>query len=108
MMAMRRLAFMIVLLAVTAVAAPLRAQPVVNGPPMDPNQVFRAQPRPSTTLPSPQVTAPGAPPVPTVSRPIPQGRIAQDRAARCQHEAAVERVPRKRRGSYIHNCMQGN
>jgi hypothetical protein len=93
-----------------AVGAPsmARAQPAFNAPPIDPGQVFRAQPRPSTTLPPPQVTAPGAPRPPVVSRPVPQGRIVQDRATQCQHMAGVERVPKKKRGAYIHNCMQAD
>jgi hypothetical protein len=92
--------------AVLALPAAVFAQPI--GPPIDPNQVFQSQPRPQTTLPSPQVTAPGAPRPPTVSRPIPQGSVGQDRAAHCHHMAGVERVRKRDRGAYIHNCLQGN
>jgi hypothetical protein len=96
------------LAAIFGSAVAVMAQPVVNGPPIDPSQVFQAQPRPTTTLPPPTVTAPGAPTLPTVSRPIPHGNIAQDRAAYCQHQAGVERIRKRKRGAYIHNCMQGN
>jgi hypothetical protein len=96
----------LLLLSVVLAGGSALAQPL--GPPIDPNQVFRSQPQPSTTLPSPQVTAPGAPSRPTVSRPIPQGNVVQDRAAYCHHMAGVERVRKRNRGAYIHNCLQGN
>lgn len=102
----RRRRFAPLLAAALVLSGAALAQPI--GPPIDPNQVFQSQPRPSTTLPSPQVTVPGAPAAPTVSRPIPQGRVVQDRAAHCHHMAGVERVRRRDRGAYIHNCLQGN
>jgi hypothetical protein len=94
--------------AVLMLPGALDAQPIVNGPPIDPGMAIQAQPRPSTTLPPPQVTAPGAPRPPVTSAPIPQGRLVQDRATWCHHMAGVERVPKKRRGAYIHNCLRAD
>jgi hypothetical protein len=83
------------------------AQPIVNGPPIDPNQVFRAQPRPEPPPPPPIASSPPGPSG-TVLQPPGRASRANDRVARCQHMAAVERVPRSKRGGYINNCMQSD
>ncbi|MBX6425295.1 MAG: hypothetical protein IRZ09_05155 [Variibacter sp.] len=77
------------------------AQQPPFGPPIDPNQVFQAQPRPAPPPPPPSAAAPSG-----AVGPPPPGEVAGDRVVRCHHLAAVERVPPRKRGSYIHNCMQ--
>jgi hypothetical protein len=81
------------------------AQPI--GPPIPPQQQFDAQPVPRTQLPPVY-----APPVGGSARtystpllPFPGDSSSRGRAAECQHWAAVERVPRRQRSAYIHNCM---
>jgi hypothetical protein len=81
------------------------AQPI--GPPIPPQLQFDAQPMPRTQLPPVYV-----PPVgdrgTTYSTPVipaPAQGTSRGRAAECQHQAAVERVPRRERGAYVHNCM---
>ena len=91
-------------------AGPALAQSAVNPPAIDPQQVIQSQPQPRTTLPSavpinPSTGAPRATPPREVSPP--PGRVGRDRVAICQHQAAVERVPRSKRGAYINVCMQG-
>ena len=110
-----------------------RAQ-IDNGPPIPPGQVLRQQaaplpgspPRIAVTpspppvnlgaLPGPGVVNPDALPGPAVVNPnaLPAGPVGstahpraryRDRVAWCQHQAAVERVPRRQRASYVHNCM---
>ncbi|MCC7348036.1 MAG: hypothetical protein IT538_11615 [Variibacter sp.] len=99
-------------LALALASAAGAAQPV--GPPIPPDQVFRSQPMPQTTVPPP----PSSPPV-GPSQPPPRGAAGQrgpeprasapgDRARDCQHQAAVERVPARDRASYVHTCLQGN
>jgi hypothetical protein len=107
MLAMRGLGYIGWVCGAALWSAAALAQPI-NGPPIDANQVFQSQPRPTTTLPSPSVTTPGAPSSPTTVPLVPQGRIGQDRVSRCQHQAGVERIPRRKRGAYIHNCVQAD
>lgn len=84
----------------------------MGGPPIPPDQVLRSQPAPQTTVPPPQsVPSPspgnsgGAAPIAPAGR----GSGASDRRVRdCQQQAAVERVPSKDRGSYVHTCLQGD
>ena len=83
------------------------AQPIGPiGPPIPPEQVFRQQPMPAPPPPA-AVSPPGSsgrasPPVVTPPR-ADQGV----RVARCQHQAAVQRVPMRDRGSYVHSCSIG-
>jgi hypothetical protein len=110
------------------------AAQVYNGPPIPPGQVLRQQnaplpgspppiavtpsPPPLNTgaLPGPAVVNPGALPGPSiinegalpagpVGSPVRSSRRHRDRVAWCHHQAAVERVPGRRRGAYLHNCM---
>ena len=37
--------------------------------------------------------------------PVPQQRSSRGRAAECQHQATVDRVPRRQRGAYVRDCM---
>ena len=82
-----------------------RAQPI--GPPISPQQQFDAQPKPRTQLPPVY-----APPVGGSARtystplsPVPQQGPSRGRAAECQHQATVDRVPRSQRGAYVRNCI---
>jgi hypothetical protein len=81
------------------------AQPI--GPPISPQPLFESQPMPRTQLPPVY-----APPVggsartystPLITGPVPEP--SRGRAAECQHQATVDRVPRRKRGAYVHNCM---
>ena len=78
----------------------------LNAPPIPPEQVLRQQnaPLPSIPAPVPQVPSEPSPRAPALPR-TPAIDASRDRAAACQHQAAVERVPHSRRDSYIHNCM---
>ncbi len=98
-----------------ALASSVSAQ-VNNGPPIPPDQVLRQQ---ATSPPPPPPPLPGPPPIsapfagngPVANPPTGAnagGGAARDRVADCQHEAAVERVPRRKRGAFIHNCSIGN
>jgi hypothetical protein len=81
------------------------AQPI--GPPISPQQQFDAQPMPRTQLP-PVYVPPVGDSATTYSTPLipaPAQGTSRGRAAECQHQAAVERIPRSRRGAYVHNCM---
>lgn len=81
----------------------------VVGPPIPPDQVLRQQNQPlppPPTIPVPVQPAPpiaGAPASPQVRTRDP----ARDRAAWCQHQATVERIPASQRSSYIHHCIMG-
>lgn len=102
------------LLFTAAVAASMGLGPATAqqiGPPIPPDQVLRQQNQPMATPPS--VPVPANPPAgsgSTGSRVGPAPRVdgSRDRASRCQHEATVERVPRRQRSAYIHNCIQGD
>ena len=109
--AMLRLSTMMIVAALNiGLTAMPSAQPI--GPPISPDQVLRSQPGPVTTVPTP---LPGNP-TPALSakpgRPMgsraPRDAPAGNRTAECQHQAALERVPRGERASYVHNCLQGN
>jgi hypothetical protein len=92
---------------------PASAQ-INNGPPIPPEQVFRQQ---ATSPPPPPPPLPGPPPIsapfagygsvanPPVGPDV--GHSDRDRVADCQHQAAVERVPRSKRAAYVHNCQIG-
>jgi hypothetical protein len=94
--------------ALVFVAVPMStvaAQPI--GPPISPQQQFDAQPTPRTQLPPANV-----PPVGGSARtqttpliPAPDQRSSRGRAADCQHQATVDRVPRSQRSAYLQNCM---
>ena len=115
-------------------AMPPAAAQVYNGPPIPPGQVLRQQaaplsgspppiaatpaPPPVNTgaLPGPVLVNPGALPGPQVVNPdaLPAGPVGsivypgmrhRERIAWCRHQAAVERVPRRQRGAYVHHCM---
>jgi len=80
------------------------AQPI--GPPIPSQQMFQAQPMPQTQLP-PVYAPPVGGSARTYSTPLitgPASEPSRGRAA-CQHQAAVERVRRRDRAAYIHNCM---
>lgn len=102
-------ALTIVAVAVLVSAASALAQPNINGPPIDPNLVFRAQPRPQPPPPPPIAVSPPGPSG-TVLQPPPRARqgAAGEAVARCHHQAALERVPRSKRGAYIHACIQAD
>ena len=78
----------------------------INAPPIPPEQVLRQQnaPLPAIPPPVPQVPSEPSPRAPALRR-APAIDASRDRAAACQHQATVERVPRSQRDSYIHNCM---
>ena len=107
---------------------------IYNGPPIPPGQVLRHQAAPLPGSPPPIAATPSPPPVnagalpgPFVVNPnalpgpavvnrdaLPAGPVGstayprthyRDRAAWCQHQATVERVPRRHRGAYVHNCI---
>jgi hypothetical protein len=81
------------------------AQPI--GPPISPQQQFDAQPKPRTQLP-PVYAPPVGGSAKTYSTPLvtgPEPGSSRGRAADCQHQATVERVPRRQRGAYVRNCM---
>jgi hypothetical protein len=81
------------------------AQPI--GPPISPQQQFDAQPKPRTQLP-PTYAPPVGGSAKTYSTPLvtgPQPGTSRGRTAECQHQATVERVPRRQRGAYIRNCI---
>ena len=77
------------------------------GPPIPPDQILRQQNQPIPPIPSPPVPA-TPPPGPPMPAQVPSARndAYSDRVARCQHRAAEERVPRRRRGGYINNCIR--
>ena len=81
------------------------AQPV--GPPIAPEQQFQAQPVPRTQLPPVYVppVGGGGPTYSTPLIPAPAQGTSRGRAAECQHQAMIDRVPRSERGAYVHNCM---
>jgi len=94
--------------ALVLVAAPIGtvgAQPI--GPPISPQQQFDAQPKPRTQL--PPVYAPpvggSAKTYSTPLSPVPQQGPSRGRVAECQHQATVDRVPRRQRGAYVQDCM---
>ena len=94
--------------ALMLVAAPISvvsAQPI--GPPISPQQQFDSQPTPRTQL--PPVNAPpvggSAKTYSTPLTPAPERGASRGRAAECQHQATVNRVPRNQRRAYVHNCM---
>jgi hypothetical protein len=101
------------ILVAAAVITPASAQ-INNGPPVPPEQVFRQQ---ATSPPPPPPPLQGPPPIsapfagygPVPNPPIDPnaGGRDLDRVAQCQHEAAVERVPRSKRAAYVHNCSIG-
>lgn len=81
------------------------AQPI--GPPISPQQQFDAQPKPRTQLP-PVYAPPVGGSARTYSTPLttaPQQGPSRGRAAECQHQAIVDRVPRSQRGAYVRNCI---
>jgi hypothetical protein len=87
-------------------AVPAGAQ-VPNGPPIPPDQILRQQNAPLPSIPAPVQQAPyNASPRPSAPpRPAPPIGASRDRAAACQHQATVDRVPADQRGSFIHNCI---
>ena len=95
-------------------AVPASAQIYNYGPPLPADQVLRQQstspaPSPPPLQGPPPISAPFSGYGPVASPPAGQnvGRDP-DRIAHCQHEAAVERVPRSKRAAYMHNCSIGN
>jgi hypothetical protein len=93
------------LIAAAIPASAALAQPI--GPPIPPQQQFDAQPRPRTQLP-PVYVPPVGGSATTYSTPLipaPAQGTSRGRAAECQHQATVERVPRRHRSAYVHNCM---
>ena len=83
------------------------AQPI--GPPISPQQQFDSQPTPRTQLPPVNVPPVGGS-ARTYSTPLataPQQGPARGRAAECQHQAALDRVPGSQRGAYVRNCISG-
>jgi hypothetical protein len=81
------------------------AQPI--GPPIPPQLLFESQPMPRTQLP-PVYAPPIGDSARTYSTPLITGPVqepSRGRAAECQHQATVERVPRRKRDAYVHNCM---
>jgi hypothetical protein len=94
--------------ALVLVAVPMsdsRGQPI--GPPISPQQQFDAQPTPRTQLP-PAYVPPVGGSARTSNSPLvtaPQQGRSRGRAAECQHQATVERVPRRQRSAYLQNCM---
>jgi hypothetical protein len=81
------------------------AQPI--GPPISPQQQFEAQPTPRTQLP-PVYVPPVGGSATTYSTPLitaPPQVPSRGRAAECQHQATVDRVPRSQRSAYLQNCM---
>jgi hypothetical protein len=103
-MVVRRLATVLALTAATPIGAAL-AQPI--GPPIPPQLQFEAQPMPRTQLP-PVYVPPVGDSAMTYSTPLVPAPVqgpSRGRAAECQHQAAVERVPRRQRSAYVHNCM---
>jgi hypothetical protein len=103
-MVVRHRVTVLALTAATPIGVAL-AQPI--GPPIPPQLQFDAQPKPRTQLPPVYVPPVGDSAVtygPTLRLPPIQGP-SRGRAAECQHLAAVERVPRRQRSAYVHNCM---
>ena len=101
------------ILIAVALVTPAWAQ-INNGPPIPPEQVFRQQ---ATSPPPPPPPLQGPPPIsapfsgygPSVNPPVgPNTGRDRERVADCQHQAAVERVPRSKRAAYVHNCSIGN
>jgi hypothetical protein len=81
------------------------AQPI--GPPISPQLLFESQPMPRTQLP-PMYAPPVGDSARTYSTPLITGPVREQsrgRAAECQHQATVERVPRRQRGAYVRYCM---
>jgi hypothetical protein len=77
------------------------------GPPIPPQQQLESQPMPRTQLP-PVSAPPVGGSAKTYSTPLITGPAAgpsRGRAAECRQQAAVERVRRRDRAAYIHNCM---
>jgi hypothetical protein len=93
-----------------ACVAPGLAQ--MGGPPIPPDQVLRSQPMPQTTVPPPQTVpspSPGNNGGLAPIAPAGRGSGSSDRRVRdCQQQAAEDRVPTGKRGSYVHTCMQGD
>jgi|RhiMethySRZTD1v2_1073278.scaffolds.fasta_scaffold1179069_2 hypothetical protein len=99
-----RLTAALVLMAAGPIGA-VGAQPI--GPPKSPQQQFDAQPKPRTQLP-PVYAPPVGGSARTYSTPLttaPQQGSSRGRAADCQHQATVDRVPRNQRGAYVRNCI---
>jgi hypothetical protein len=96
-----------ILAAALVLAASQAGAQVPNGPPIPPDQVLRQQNAPLPAIPAPVPQAPSDPSsrssAPSRAAPALDG--SRDRVAECQHQATVERVPRSKRGSYVHNCM---
>jgi hypothetical protein len=92
-------------LAFAAGAGPALAQ--VVGPPIPPDQILRQQNQPLPPPPSIPVPAQPVPPAspPQAAPAQPRSEPSQGRAAWCQHQATVDRVPQSQRASYIHHCM---
>ena len=93
------------LVLVAATIDTVGAQPI--GPPISPQQQFDAQPKPRTQLP-PVYAPPVGGSARTYSTPLttaPQQGPSRGRAAECQHQATVDRVPRSQRGAYVRNCI---
>ncbi len=103
-------ALILTLIGLVWAAAAWPAQAQVIGPPIPPDQVLRQQNQPMPPPPTIPVPARPVPPLPSAPAPqpapvAPHAEPAQGRAAWCQHQATVERVPRSQRASYIHLCM---
>jgi hypothetical protein len=99
-----RLTAALVFMAAVPIGA-VGAQPI--GPPISPQQMFDAQPKPRTQLP-PVYGPPVGGSARTYSTPLttaPQQGPSRGRAAECQHQATVDRVPRSQRGAYVRNCI---
>jgi hypothetical protein len=79
------------------------AQPI--GPPIPPELVIRQQAAPLALPPPPVGANPSGAAAPVLSVP---GQTSTGRVAACQHQAAVERVPRRQRASYVHTCAFGD
>jgi hypothetical protein len=82
------------------------------GPPINPQDVFRAQPQPMTTAPSATATPPIAPlsTPPRVGPSVPASGSwsttieIREHSAHCRD--AAEDVPRRKRARYIRRCMK--
>jgi hypothetical protein len=100
----RHLTIALALAAVSPIGA---AGAQLIGPPIPPQLQFDAQPKPQTQLPPAYVPPVGdsATTYSTPLIPLPAQGDSRGRAAECQHQAAIERVPRRERSAYVHNCM---
>ncbi len=93
------------LLVAAATAPPATAQ--VLSPPISPQLQLDSQPQPRSQLPpiSSNPVGNNATTTSTPLTPSPVERRSRGRAADCQHQAAVDRIPSRDRGSYVANCM---